>query len=85
MPDHLESAHRDQILSWSEAGELSAYRMMLQIRRFEEKAAQLYAMGQISTLAPLSIGQEAVAAGLALAAAASDVIIASSRRAEAAS
>ena len=80
MPDQLESAHRDQILSWSEVGELSAYRMMLQIRRFEEKAAQLYAMGQISTLAPLSIGQEAVAVGLALAAAASDVIITASRR-----
>lgn len=79
MPDHLEDAHRDQFLGWSGAGELSAYRMMLQIRRFEEKAAQLYAMGQISTLAPLSIGQEAVAAGLALAAAATDLIIASSR------
>jgi pyruvate dehydrogenase E1 component alpha subunit len=80
MPDHLEDAHHHQIHSWSEAGELSAYGMMLQIRRFEEKAAQLYAMGQIPALAPLSIGQEAVAAGLVLAAGATDTIIAASRR-----
>jgi pyruvate dehydrogenase E1 component alpha subunit len=80
MPEHLESMHPDQIFNWSEAEELRAYGLMLLIRRFEEKAAQLYAMGDIATLPPLSIGQEAVATGLALAALPTDLIVAGSSR-----
>ena len=79
MPEHLDSAHPDTIFSWTEAAELDGYRMMLQIRRFEEKVAQLYAMGHIAALAPLSIGQEAVAAGLVLAAQPADVMMTGSR------
>lgn len=44
--------------------ELSAYRDMLLIRRFEEKAGQLYGMGFIGGFCHLYIGQEAVVTGL---------------------
>ena len=47
--------------------ELSAYRSMLLIRRFEEKAGQLYGMGFIGGFCHLYIGQEAVVTGLKLA------------------
>src|SRR3546814_12736341 len=40
------------------------YREMLLIRRFEEKAGQLYGLGLIGGFCHLYIGQEAVAVGL---------------------
>ncbi len=40
------------------------YREMLLIRRFEEKAGQLYGMGQIAGFCHLYIGQEAVVVGM---------------------
>ena len=40
------------------------YREMLLIRRFEEKAGQLYGMGLIGGFCHLYIGQEAVVVGL---------------------
>ncbi|SBV95417.1 Pyruvate dehydrogenase E1 component subunit alpha [uncultured Alphaproteobacteria bacterium] len=43
---------------------LSQYRTMLLIRRFEEKAGQLYGMGLIGGFCHLYIGQEAVVTGL---------------------
>ncbi|WP_425050383.1 pyruvate dehydrogenase (acetyl-transferring) E1 component subunit alpha [Psychromarinibacter sp. S121] len=43
---------------------LNYYREMLQIRRFEEKAGQLYGMGLIGGFCHLYIGQEAVVVGL---------------------
>src|SRR5690606_23230564 len=43
---------------------LGHYRDMLQIRRFEEKAGQLYGMGLIGGFCHLYIGQEAVVVGL---------------------
>ncbi|MBL4693726.1 MAG: pyruvate dehydrogenase (acetyl-transferring) E1 component subunit alpha [Magnetovibrio sp.] len=43
---------------------LSYYRQMLLIRRFEEKAGQLYGMGLIGGFCHLYIGQEAVVAGV---------------------
>ena len=42
---------------------LKYYSEMLLIRRFEEKAGQLYGMGLIGGFCHLYIGQEAVAAG----------------------
>ena len=42
----------------------SFYRDMLLIRRFEERAGQLYGMGLIGGFCHLYIGQEAVAVGL---------------------
>ncbi|MGF1622799.1 MAG: pyruvate dehydrogenase (acetyl-transferring) E1 component subunit alpha [Rhodomicrobiaceae bacterium] len=44
--------------------ELLAYREMLLIRRFEEKAGQLYGMGFIGGFCHLYIGQEAVVVGM---------------------
>ena len=43
---------------------LEYYRQMLLIRRFEEKAGQLYGMGLIGGFCHLYIGQEAVVVGL---------------------
>ncbi|MDG2340111.1 MAG: thiamine pyrophosphate-dependent enzyme, partial [Paracoccaceae bacterium] len=43
---------------------LGYYRDMLLIRRFEEKAGQLYGMGLIGGFCHLYIGQEAVVVGL---------------------
>ncbi len=47
--------------------ELHAYREMLLIRRFEEKAGQLYGMGLIGGFCHLYIGQEAVVVGMQMA------------------
>ena len=49
---------------FSKDEELAAYRHMLLIRRFEEKAGQLYGMGFIGGFCHLYIGQEAVVTGL---------------------
>jgi len=43
---------------------LQLYTAMLRIRRFEERARELYAAGRIPGFIHLSIGQEAVAAGV---------------------
>ncbi|HTQ70268.1 MAG TPA: pyruvate dehydrogenase (acetyl-transferring) E1 component subunit alpha [Acidocella sp.] len=43
---------------------LTAYETMLLIRRFEEKAGQLYGMGLIAGFCHLYIGQEAVVVGM---------------------
>jgi pyruvate dehydrogenase E1 component alpha subunit len=49
---------------FSKEQELEAYRGMLLIRRFEEKAGQLYGMGFIGGFCHLYIGQEAVVSGM---------------------
>ncbi len=43
---------------------LSLYEDMLMIRRFEEKAGQLYGMGMIGGFCHLYIGQEAIVVGM---------------------
>ncbi|OWU81443.1 pyruvate dehydrogenase (acetyl-transferring) E1 component subunit alpha [Phaeobacter sp. 22II1-1F12B] len=58
---------------------LSYYRDMLLIRRFEEKAGQLYGMGLIGGFCHLYIGQEAVVVGLEAAAEEGDKRITSYR------
>ena len=55
--------------------ELAAYRAMLLIRRFEEKAGQLFALGTIHGSCHLSIGQEAVIVGATMAAEADDPVV----------
>jgi pyruvate dehydrogenase E1 component alpha subunit len=55
------------------------YRDMLLIRRFEEKAGQLYGMGLIGGFCHLYIGQEAVVVGMQHAAEEGDSIITSYR------
>ena len=51
------------------------YRQMLLIRRFEEKAGQLYGMGQIGGFCHLYIGQEAVVVGTRAALSEEDTMI----------
>ena len=58
---------------------LKFYRDMLLIRRFEEKAGQLYGMGLLGGFCHLYIGQEAVVVGLEAAARAGDKRITSYR------
>ncbi|MDO8289260.1 MAG: pyruvate dehydrogenase (acetyl-transferring) E1 component subunit alpha [Parvibaculum sp.] len=53
----------------------SAYREMLLIRRFEEKAGQMYGMGLIGGFCHLYIGQEAIIVGLMGAARKGDQIV----------
>jgi pyruvate dehydrogenase E1 component alpha subunit len=59
----------------SPGDELHAYRQMLLIRRFEEKAGQLYGMGQIGGFCHLYIGQEAVVVGMQMAVREGDQVI----------
>ena len=64
----------------SKPGEyLDYYRNMLLIRRFEEKAGQLYGMGLIGGFCHLYIGQEAVIVGMRAAAAKQDTLVTSYR------
>lgn len=58
---------------------LQAYETMLLIRRFEEKAGQLYGMGLIGGFCHLYIGQEAVVTGMQHAIGAGDQVITSYR------
>ena len=58
---------------------LRAYHDMLLIRRFEEKAGQLYGMGLIGGFCHLYIGQEAVVVGMQLATGEGDQVITSYR------
>jgi len=52
------------VAEFSKEQALSAYRTMLIIRRFEEKAGQMYGMGLIGGFCHLYIGQEAVVVGM---------------------
>ena len=63
------------ILPFTGEEEKQAYREMLFIRRFEERAGQLYGMGLIGGFCHLYIGQEAVVVGLQMAAKAGDQVI----------
>ncbi|GGN48891.1 MAG: pyruvate dehydrogenase (acetyl-transferring) E1 component subunit alpha [Novosphingobium sp.] len=61
----LQQAHAaDRRYSASKEELLHFYEQMLLIRRFEEKAGQLYGLGLIGGFCHLYIGQEAVAVGL---------------------
>ncbi len=58
---------------------LKFYRDMLMIRRFEEKAGQLYGMGLIGGFCHLYIGQEAVVVGMMAASEPQDTVVTSYR------
>jgi pyruvate dehydrogenase E1 component alpha subunit len=58
---------------------LKYYREMLLIRRFEERAGQLYGMGLIGGFCHLYIGQEAVVVGMQAAISPEDAVITSYR------
>jgi pyruvate dehydrogenase E1 component alpha subunit len=66
---------RAPIPAFTREQELHAYREMLLIRRFEEKAGQLYGMGFIGGFCHLYIGQEAVVVGLQMCAKKGDQVI----------
>jgi len=70
-PDARPNVSKDDLLKY--------YREMLLIRRFEEKAGQLYGMGLIGGFCHLYIGQEAVVVGLEAAAKQGDKRITSYR------
>jgi pyruvate dehydrogenase E1 component alpha subunit len=55
--------------------ELSAFSQMLLIRRFEERAGQMYGMGLIGGFCHLYIGQEAVVVGMEMATKEGDQVI----------
>ena len=59
-----EAFERERRHEASEEQLLAFYEQMLLIRRFEEKAGQLYGLGLIGGFCHLYIGQEAVAIGL---------------------
>jgi pyruvate dehydrogenase E1 component alpha subunit len=54
----------EEVRGFSRDEELRAYHDMLLIRRFEEKAGQMYGMGLIGGFCHLYIGQEAVVIGM---------------------
>ncbi|MDP6344430.1 MAG: thiamine pyrophosphate-dependent enzyme, partial [Alphaproteobacteria bacterium] len=58
---------------------LGYYREMLLIRRFEEKAGQMYGMGLIGGFCHLYIGQEAVVVGMQAAIGEGDTVLTSYR------
>src|SRR6476469_9200455 len=75
QPKGAESEEQD----FPTDSELKAYHDMLLIRRFEEKAGQLYGMGFIGGFCHLYIGQEAVVVGMQMALKPGDQVITSYR------
>ncbi|MFX5710014.1 thiamine pyrophosphate-dependent enzyme, partial [Acinetobacter baumannii] len=66
-------------MTFTKDQELRAFREMTLIRRFEEKAGQLYGMGAIGGFCHLYIGQEAVVVGMQMSLEQGDQIITSYR------
>ena len=62
-------------IDFTKEEDLGAYRDMLLIRRFEEKAGQMYGMGLIGGFCHLYIGQEAVVTGMQMAIGEGDKVI----------
>jgi pyruvate dehydrogenase E1 component alpha subunit len=69
------ATQRSPTLEFTKEEELHALRQMLLIRRFEEKAGQMYGMGLIGGFCHLYIGQEAVVIGMKMAMADGDQMI----------
>jgi pyruvate dehydrogenase E1 component alpha subunit len=74
-PDKTGQAAAGPVADLSKEAELAAYRDMLLIRRFEEKAGQMYGMGLIGGFCHLYIGQEAVVVGMQMALKEGDAVI----------
>jgi pyruvate dehydrogenase E1 component alpha subunit len=63
--DHLQQAYEaNRLYAASDEELLHFYEQMVLIRRFEERAGQLYGLGLIGGFCHLYIGQEAVAVGI---------------------
>jgi len=63
------------VADFTKAQELEAFEHMLLIRRFEERAGQMYGMGLIGGFCHLYIGQEAVVVGMQMAIGEGDQVI----------
>ncbi len=74
VPDNGNGEHR-MVPELPKEVELRAHRDMLLIRRFEEKAGQMYGMGLIGGFCHLYIGQEAVVVGMQMALTPGDQVI----------
>ncbi|GJE58242.1 pyruvate dehydrogenase (acetyl-transferring) E1 component subunit alpha [Methylobacterium trifolii] len=76
-PPDVARAHEPapNLPQFTRAEDLHAYHEMLLIRRFEEKAGQLYGMGLIGGFCHLYIGQEAVVIGMQMASVEGDQVI----------
>ena len=61
--------------AFTKSEELEAFHSMLLIRRFEERAGQMYGMGLIGGFCHLYIGQEAVVVGMQMAVGEGDQVI----------
>src|SRR6185295_1620010 len=70
-----ETKPAEKVAAWTREDEIRAYREMLLIRRFEERAAQLFGMGLIGGFCHLYIGQEAVVVGMQMAIEEGDQVI----------
>jgi pyruvate dehydrogenase E1 component alpha subunit len=79
MADTAKLATRPEYPVPEQAHALELLRQMLRIRRFEEKAAELYTVGKIRGFLHLYIGEEAVAVGAMQALTADDAIVATYR------
>ena len=71
----VSKAQGTSVPEFSKQQELTAYREMLLIRRFEEKAGQMYGMGLIGGFCHLYIGQEAVVVGMQMTLKKGDAVI----------
>ncbi|MGQ3671689.1 pyruvate dehydrogenase (acetyl-transferring) E1 component subunit alpha [Xanthobacter sp. TB0136] len=69
------AAASQEAATFTKDDDLLAYREMLLIRRFEEKAGQMYGMGLIGGFCHLYIGQEAVVVGMQMAMEEGDQVI----------
>jgi pyruvate dehydrogenase E1 component alpha subunit len=79
MPKTRKGERSDETRSAPVGELLKYYRDMLLIRRFEERAGQLYGMGLIGGFCHLYIGQEAVVVGMQAAITGDDAVITSYR------
>jgi pyruvate dehydrogenase E1 component alpha subunit len=75
MADANKNPAPSKVPDFSKEQDLAAYRDMLLIRRFEEKAGQMYGMGLIGGFCHLYIGQEAVVVGMQMALKEGDQVI----------
>ena len=75
----VKAAQKNRIADLDHDTVIDIYRQMLLVRRFEEKAAEIYSAGKIGGFCHLYIGQEAVAIGAISAIRKDDYVLASYR------
>src|SRR5215813_1696011 len=76
---NLDSGPEGQPSPWSIEDQVQMLRLMLRIRRFEEKLAQLFKRGELPGFVHLYLGEEAIAVGACSALRADDRITSTHR------